>query len=444
MREAGSRARLPARAPRFARLAIASWHPVRPEGGRSRQRGPVWPHGCIATRSWTSPSRKPRGSSRPCHPSGTRSRAPSSDSRATIVASPEWRNWQTRGTQNPVSFGTCGFDPHLRHDQTGPSCTVVRCREIECARHADPTLRGPRSKGGPMSKRLLAVLTVTILGLALGLTACGGGDDNGGDLLSSIEDKGVLTVSTDPAYPPQSELNKDTGRVRGLRHRRRDGDRQAARCRHRLGSARLGDDHLRELGRALGHLGRLDDDHPGARRGSGLHAALLLHARRLSPSTRTTRRSPTSADLDGKKIGACGGCTYDLYLQNKLNIAKDESGEPVKIESVVTDPEIKTYDTDSTAIQDLALGDGRRLDAVVSALPTLQAAIDAGSPIKIVRSGPLLRAAVGRDRQELAARSYEPRRSNLGDHRGDARRRDDGRSFRRSGTAPTSPSLRAR
>ena len=93
---------------------------------------------CIATRSWTSPSKKPRGSSRLCHPSGTRSRAPSSDSRATIVASPEWRNWQTRGTQNPVSFGTCGFDPHLRHDQTGPSCTVVRCREIECARHAGP------------------------------------------------------------------------------------------------------------------------------------------------------------------------------------------------------------------------------------------------------------------------------------------------------------------
>ena len=28
---------------------------------------------------------------------------------------PEWRNWQTRGTQNPVSLGTCGFDPHLRH-----------------------------------------------------------------------------------------------------------------------------------------------------------------------------------------------------------------------------------------------------------------------------------------------------------------------------------------
>ena len=28
---------------------------------------------------------------------------------------PEWRNWQTHGTQNPAFFGTCGFDPHLRH-----------------------------------------------------------------------------------------------------------------------------------------------------------------------------------------------------------------------------------------------------------------------------------------------------------------------------------------
>src|SRR2546421_1597819 len=30
-------------------------------------------------------------------------------------AEPKWRNWQTRRTQNPVPFGGCGFDPHLRH-----------------------------------------------------------------------------------------------------------------------------------------------------------------------------------------------------------------------------------------------------------------------------------------------------------------------------------------
>ena len=43
-------------------------------------------------------------------------------------ATPKWRNWQTRRTQNPVPFGACGFDSHLRHwirgvrgpDRSGP------------------------------------------------------------------------------------------------------------------------------------------------------------------------------------------------------------------------------------------------------------------------------------------------------------------------------------
>jgi polar amino acid transport system substrate-binding protein len=91
-----------------------------------------------------------------------------------------------------------------------------------------------------------------------------------------------------------------------------------------------------------------------------------------------------ASDLNGKKIGVCGACTYDLYLQNKLEIAQDESGKPVKISSVVKDPTIVTSDTDSTSLDALSLGDGRRLDAVISAQPTIQAAIDAGKPLKIV------------------------------------------------------------
>jgi polar amino acid transport system substrate-binding protein len=91
-----------------------------------------------------------------------------------------------------------------------------------------------------------------------------------------------------------------------------------------------------------------------------------------------------TSDLDGQTIGVCGGCTYDTYLQDKLEIAQDPSGEPETIESEISDPEIKTYDTDSTAIQDLSLGDGQRLDAVISALPTLTEAIKNGAPIKIV------------------------------------------------------------
>jgi polar amino acid transport system substrate-binding protein len=234
-----------------------------------------------------------------------------------------------------------------------------------------------------MSKRLLAVLTATILGLVLGLAACGGGDDDAGDLLSSIEDKGVLTVSTDPAYPPQSELNKETNEYEGF-----DID-VATEIAKRLDVDIAWETPAWETIISGNWAGRWDIS-VGSMTITPERAKVLNFTPPyyFTPAAYAVHEDNTTitdvSGLNGKKIGACGGCTYDLYLQNKLNIAKDEAGVPVKIESVVTDPEIKTYDTDSTAIQDLSLGDGRRLDAVVSALPTLEAAIDAGSPIKVV------------------------------------------------------------
>ena len=134
----------------------------------------------------------------------------------------------------------------------------------------------------------------------------------------------------------------------------------------------------------MGHQGRLDDDH--ARAAEVLDFTPPYY---YTPAAIAVHKDNTTingvADLDGKKIGVCGGCTYDLYLQNKLEIAQDESGSPVKIDvGGHRIPTIKTYDTDSTALERLSLGDGRRLDAVISAQPTLQAAIDAGKPIKIV------------------------------------------------------------
>jgi hypothetical protein len=37
-----------------------------------------------------------------------------------LVAGPEWRNWQTRRTQNPVAARPCGFDPLLRDHFSPP------------------------------------------------------------------------------------------------------------------------------------------------------------------------------------------------------------------------------------------------------------------------------------------------------------------------------------
>lgn len=234
-----------------------------------------------------------------------------------------------------------------------------------------------------MTKGHTAVAVLSALVLSLVAVACGG--DNGGsnDLLSSIKDKGTLTVSTDPAYPPQSELNKDTGKYEGF-----DID-VATEIAKRLGVEIAWQAPAWETIISGSWNGRWD-----ASVGS-----MTITPKRVevldftppyyyTPAAIAVHKDNTSitdaSGLDGKKIGACGGCTYDLYLQNKLVIAQDETGKAVKIPSIVKGPTIVTSDTDSTSLQDLALGDGRRLDAVVSAQPTIQAAIDSGAPLKIV------------------------------------------------------------
>jgi polar amino acid transport system substrate-binding protein len=234
-----------------------------------------------------------------------------------------------------------------------------------------------------MPKRLSAALSLLALTLALAVSACGGSDDNGGDLLSAIEDKGVLTVSTDPAYPPQSELNKDTEKYEGF-----DID-VATEIAKRLGVEVAWEAPAWDTIVAGNWNGRWDVS-VGSMTITPERAEVLYFspAYYYTPASYAVYKDNTTitdvSDLDGKKIGVCGGCTYDTYLQGTLEIAQDESGTPEAIPSEVTDPTIKTYDTDTTAIQDLGLGDGRRLDAVISALPTLEAAEKAGSPIKIV------------------------------------------------------------
>lgn len=234
-----------------------------------------------------------------------------------------------------------------------------------------------------MSKGLSAVLAVLALALALGASACGGSDESANDLLASIEDKGVLTVSTDPAYPPQSELNENTNQYEGF-----DID-VATEIAKRLGVDIAWEAPAWDTIISGNWNGRWDISVGSMtvtpERAEVLHFTPPYYYTPASIAVYKDNTTITDAtDLDGKKIGVCGGCTYDLYLQNKLEIALDESGQPEKLDSVVTDPQVKTYDTDSTAIQDLALGDGRRLDAVVSALPTLQGAAEADTPIKVV------------------------------------------------------------
>jgi len=88
-------------------------------------------------------------------------------------------------------------------------------------------------------------------------------------------------------------------------------------------------------------------------------------------------------DLSGKRVGVCVGCTFEAYLQGTLQIPGEQ------IEYRIHNAQIVGYENEGPAIEDLAAGDGVKLDAVITILPLAEQAIAAGKPIKIL-GGPLL------------------------------------------------------
>jgi len=87
-----------------------------------------------------------------------------------------------------------------------------------------------------------------------------------------------------------------------------------------------------------------------------------------------------STDLDGKKVCVGSGTTYELYLERKLNLGPDAPS----FDYVVDDPQVVGFTTDTDALDQLALGDGVRCDAAMTALPTIAQYIADGNPVKVV------------------------------------------------------------
>ena len=87
------------------------------------------------------------------------------------------------------------------------------------------------------------------------------------------------------------------------------------------------------------------------------------------------------AELKNKRIGIGYGTTYELYLQKNLTI--DAKGAPA-FTYQIDEPTIKTYETGTLALDDLRLGDGLRVDAVISSIPSILGAIESGYPLKLL------------------------------------------------------------
>lgn len=229
-----------------------------------------------------------------------------------------------------------------------------------------------------------------LLILSMLLASCQPAAAPANDKLGEILARGTLIISTDPAYPPQSELvenaqrpanTKCTGDQRTAAELRGFDIDVAVEIAKRLGvepcfvtpdwTLIVGGNWADRWDISVGSMTITPE------RMEKLYftqpyyttpAAFFVH------KDNTTFTQPS--DLSGKKIGACTGCTYDFFLAGTLQIP----GETMNY--VVKDAVFTGYETDLNALQDLALGDGVRLDAVLTAQPTSAGAVSDGLPLK--------------------------------------------------------------
>lgn len=240
-------------------------------------------------------------------------------------------------------------------------------------------------------RKTTLVFTVLVIA-SLVLSACGGlgAPAQAADKLQEVKNRGVLLVSSDPAYPPQSELVENATRASNTKcsSDQRTGDELrgfdidvSKEIAKRLGVEACFVTPSWDLITAGGWADRWDIS-VGSMTVTPERMDKLYFTQPYytTPAAFFVHQDNTSftqpSDLSGKTIGGCAGCTYDFYLGGTLQIPGEE------MNYVVQNPNFKGYDTDLNALQDLALGDGVRLDAVLTAQPTGAGVIADGLPLK--------------------------------------------------------------
>jgi len=237
-------------------------------------------------------------------------------------------------------------------------------------------------------------ITLTLLLLtSILLGACGGNVQPTSapqDKLAEILDRGRLIIATDPDYPPQSELRPEAERA---------ADTHCVPTEYTASELTGFDvDVAVEIARRLGveacfvsptwtqlTSGRWDD-HWDISVGSmaitpdRLQLLYFTQPYYMAPAALLVHKDNTAFtqpnQLSGKRIGVCAGCTYEDYLQGSLQIP----GQTIDFD--VKDAVIVAYDTEIPALNDLAMGDGLRLDAVLTGQPLGQSVIASGLPVK--------------------------------------------------------------
>ena len=220
-----------------------------------------------------------------------------------------------------------------------------------------------------LTKSLISTALIALLSIGVA---------QAGEVLDSIMAKKTIMVATDANWPPQSFIN-DKNVMDGFDV---DVAREIAK---RLGVEIEFITPSWDIITAGNWNGRWDM-HVGSMTPTKVRAKKLAFTAvyYYTPAAVAVHKSSkisNVAALSGKKVGTGTGSTFELYLQGDLAI--DAAGAP-KFDYQISNPEIKSYETSTIALDDLRLGDGVRLHGVVSSLPVFLEAIENGYPIKVV------------------------------------------------------------
>jgi polar amino acid transport system substrate-binding protein len=210
---------------------------------------------------------------------------------------------------------------------------------------------------------------------------CASVDTAGSDALAEICKSGAIRVATDQKYKPQSWYDVKDGEWKGF-------DVDVAReLAARLGvTADINHQDWEVITAGSWNnrwdvsVGSMTDTVPREKLFEFTPSYYYTPAGIAVASSNTSIQDLTT-DLDGKKICVGVSTTYEDYLKGTLVLGA--SAPP--FEFVIDNPEIVTYTTDTDALDNLALGDGVRCDAAMTATPTIaQYVTDSGGKVKQV------------------------------------------------------------
>lgn len=213
--------------------------------------------------------------------------------------------------------------------------------------------------------------------VALGLLS-GIGSAMADGTLERVTAAGVLKVATNSGWPPQSYLN-DQNEMVGFDI-----------------------DVANEIAKRLGVKTTFDTPEWAVMTGGHWHGRWDIAVGSITPTKARSQvidfagvyyyspyvfavhkdsKAQSRDDLNGKKIGVETGTTSEDYIRRQLQI---DAPDVPPIKYTLEPGEIHTYADSMLPFDDLRLGDGVRIDAVIAPEQTAMGAIKNGYPIKIL------------------------------------------------------------